>query len=75
MNQLYTAVGFDRTPRRVRFFRKLHVLRRMIGKANDPRMVVRFAARVSQLELFDSEHARAALREPICGAASDAAQP
>ena len=37
-------------------------------------MIVRLAARVAELELLESQHARAALCQPIGGAAADAAQ-
>ena len=57
-------------------FRQLHVARRVIGEPNDPRMILRFAAPVSHLELFDAEDVFSdPAREPVGRRTAESAEP
>jgi hypothetical protein len=48
--------------------------RRMVQQPNDPRMILRLAAIVTQRELLQPQHLAADLaRQPICRCAADSA--
>ena len=74
-HELGARLGRDLAPGGIRRLRQPHVRRVVVGEADDPRVVLRGAAVVPELEALEPDHARAAAREPVRRRAADATEP
>ena len=74
-HHLLARVALQLRPRPERELGQLHVVRRVVGEADDPRVILRLAPHVAQLELLEPEDfGPRPARQPVGRRAAEAAE-